>query len=105
MLYVCEHLKDRNLIRQAKLIDLFVCFVDRLGFTTDKPPNFKEVPIFEATDTIDGDNAQSNGMASMKSIGAPMPGNDTIKTHLYVPNLTKVSMNLNFVSCFMCYVC
>lgn len=67
------------------------------GFITEKPTNFKEVPMFEAIDSIDADNGQSNGLAGMQS-GTPC--NDTIKTHLYVPNLTKVSVSFNFVVCF-----
>lgn len=47
------------------------------GFTIEKPANFKEVPVFEQQHEFTASGAESSG---------------DIATHLYVPNLTKVSI-------------
>lgn len=51
-----------------------------VGFTTDKPINFKEVPNYEPTHG----QQIANVTAAHRS--------DDVSTHLYIPNLTKVSI-------------
>lgn len=55
------------------------------GFTIEKPANFKEVPVFEQQhhDLL---------ISGAESSGSGGGGDDDIATHLYVPNLTKVSI-------------
>lgn len=83
------------------------------GFTIEKPHNFKEVPVFEST-TIDAIDTNSNSSSVSNATMAgpsqqqqlqscPKSNNEAITTHLFVPNLTKVS-HLNIfsfiLSCF-----
>lgn len=73
------------------------------GFTTEKPKDFKEVPVF---DHIYGPSHPTNRSALNRSltplqtiklvtpsISVPIiVTSDDINTHLYVPHLTKVSL-------------